>query len=384
VSDTHVIARQRRPRVTAPFSGFFRGRRVLVTGHTGFKGTWLSLWLRSLGAEVHGLALAPEPGACLYEIVGDGIFAREHIQDIRDFEGLRAALAASRPQLVFHLAAQALVQTSFIEPLATFATNALGTANLLDAVKALQLSCDVIVVTSDKCYDNQEWDFPYREGDALGGGEVYGMSKAAAELVARAWNQSFFSTNDALGRVVTARAGNVIGGGDFANNRIVPDCARALAAEQPIPVRNPGSLRPWQHVLDCLSGYLCLAERLAGEPKDSALVSPFNFGPVAQDVRTVADLVEEMLKHWPGSWEKTGVALAGPEAQRLRLAIDKAGDLIDWTPTWDFADAVRQTAIWYRKHAAGEPAGALKAFTLAQIAAFEDAARARGVAWAGE
>ncbi len=365
-----------------PFADYFRGRRVLVTGHTGFKGAWLSLWLARLGAEVHGLALAPEPGPGLYAIVRAGTFAHEHLQDIRDYDGLRTAVAESRPQLIFHLAAQAIVQTSYREPLATFSANALGTAHVLEAVRVLGLGCDVVVVTSDKCYENREWDFAYRENDALGGHDVYSMSKAATELVAQSWSRSFFAKDDALGRVVTARAGNVIGGGDFAENRIVPDCARALAAGEPIGVRHPESVRPWQHVLDCLSGYLCLAARIAREPKDSPLVSAFNFGPATHDFRSVRAVVEEMLRHWPGTWEQSGPVFTGKEAGRLRLAIDKATELLGWRPTWGFDEAVKQTARWYREHAAGDAVSELRAFTVGQIAEFERAAFTQGLAWA--
>ena len=365
-----------------PFAGFYRGRRVLVTGHTGFKGAWLSLWLARLGAEVSGLALPPEPGPCLYSLIRSGTFEREDMHDIRDFDGLRAVLSERRPQLILHLAAQAIVQTSYRDPLATLATNAIGTAHLLEAVRSLELGCDVLVVTSDKCYENREWDFAYRENDALGGHDVYSMSKAATELVAQSWNRSFFLGHGKLGRVVTARAGNVIGGGDFAENRLVPDCARALAAGKPIGVRNPASLRPWQHVLDCLSGYLALAARIAAEPKDSPLVTPFNFGPATHDFRTVRELVEELLAHWPGRWEQSGPVFTGKEAGRLRLAIDKATELLGWRPTWGFNEAVKQTAAWYREHAADAAPDKLRTLTLAQIAEFERAAFADGISWA--
>ncbi len=363
----------------SPFADHFRGKRILVTGHTGFKGAWLSLWLSRLGAEVHGLALPPEPGPGLYSLAYGGIFASEHFQDIRDFSGLHAAIADCRPQLIFHLAAQALVQTSYREPVATFSTNAIGTAHLLDAVRQLEIGCDVVVVTSDKCYENREWDFGYRENDPLGGHDVYSMSKAATELVAQSWSRSFFLKNDALGRVVTARAGNVIGGGDFAENRIVPDCTRALASGQTVAVRNPDAVRPWQHVLDCLSGYLCLAARISTEPKDSPLISPFNFGPATHDFRSVRALVDEILKHWPGSWEQSGPVFPGKEAGRLRLAIDKATELLNWRPTWAFDEAIKQTAHWYRRHADGE--ADLRTLTLDQIAEFERSACTQGIAW---
>jgi CDP-glucose 4,6-dehydratase len=363
------------------FGDYFRNRRILLTGHTGFKGAWLSLWLARLGAEVHGLALpAEEPS--LHALIQEGTFAREYPVDLRDPAAVRAAVAGTQPQLILHLAAQAIVQTSYRDPLGTFNTNAAGTANLLEAVRAERLACDVLVVTSDKCYENREWDHAYQETDALGGHDVYSMSKAATELVAQAWWRSFFLPDEGLGRVVTARAGNVIGGGDFAEHRIVPDCARALAAGQPIAVRNPSSLRPWQHVLDCLSGYLCLAARIAREPKDSPLISPFNFGPVPEDFRTVRDLVEEVLRYWPGCWEQSGTVPAGKEAGRLRLAIGKAAELLGWRPTWPFAEAISQTARWYRTYATTHDPAAMRALTLGQIAEFEHAAAAAGLAWA--
>lgn len=368
--------------MNTPFADFYRGRRILLTGHTGFKGAWLALWLQRLGAEVHGLALPPEPGPCLYPLIREDTFASERMVDLRDFDPLRDAINAVQPQLILHLAAQAIVQTSYREPLATFYTNAVGTAHLLEAVHQLGLRCDVVVVTSDKCYENRELDYGYRESDSLGGHDVYSMSKSATELVAQSWYRSFFRDNPAFGRVVTARAGNVIGGGDFAANRIVPDCARALARDKPVPVRNPASLRPWQHVLDCLSGYLTLAARIAREPKDSPLVSPFNFGPGPNDFRTVREVVEEFFRHWPGQWEESSESFTGKEAGRLQLSIEKAGSLLGWQPTWAFAESVKQAARWYREHAAGDAPGELRAFTLGQIVEFERAAFEQGIGWA--
>src|SRR5215471_19007684 len=284
------------------FNGFYQGRRVLVTGHTGFKGGWISLWLKKLGAAVHGLSLPPPTNPNFHEIIQSYAFASETECDIRSLDALAAAVKEIRPEVILHLAAQPIVRRSYAEPLETFHTNAVGTANLLESVRHAELKCVLLVITSDKCYENREWEFAYRENDALGGHDVYSMSKGAAELVAHAWNKSFFLPNPKLGPVATVRAGNVIGGGDYALDRILPDCIRALMANKPILVRNPSAVRPWQHVLECLSGYLCLAAGLGGEGKNSPLASPFNFGPYPASNQPVRRLVEEVLKVWPGQW----------------------------------------------------------------------------------
>src|SRR5216684_4522702 len=261
------------------FNEFYKGKRVLVTGHTGFKGGWAALWLNQLGASVSGLSLPAPTNPSLHEILGKATFSREIQADIRESDALSSAVASLKPEVIFHLAAQPIVRRSYAEPLETFQTNALGTAHLLEAVRRAELPCLVLVITSDKCYENREWEFAYRENDPLGGHDIYSMSKAATELVAHAWNKSFFIPNPKLGPVATVRAGNVIGGGDYASDRIVPDCVRALTEKKSILVRNPSAVRPWQHVLECLSGYLWLAARLNKEPKTSRLASPFNFGP---------------------------------------------------------------------------------------------------------
>lgn len=363
------------------FLNFYHGKRVLVTGHTGFKGAWLSLWLKTLGADVHGLSLPPPTQPNLYEVIGPGTFASETTADIRDFDRVLETLRRVRPDVVFHLAAQALVRRSYEVPLETFQTNALGTAHLLEALRRLEWPCLTIVVTSDKCYENHEWPFAYRETDALGGHDVYSMSKAAAELVARAWWRAFFATNLKLGPVATVRAGNVMGGGDYAADRLVPDCVRALLERRPIPVRNPRAVRPWQHVLECLSGYLWLAARLDREPKDSPLLGPFNFGPDPSARQTVQNLVEAVLRHWPGQWVDRSDPAAPHEATFLGLAIEKAATLLDWQPTWDFDQAVERTVAWYRaRHVEG--CADMRAFTLDQIEAYTETARARGRPWA--
>ncbi|MEJ5237428.1 CDP-glucose 4,6-dehydratase [Limisphaera sp. VF-2] len=363
------------------FAGFYAGRRVLVTGHTGFKGAWLCLWLRRLGAEVHGFSLPPPTQPNLYELLPPETFASETRGDVRQAEAVVAVVRQVRPEVVFHLAAQALVRRSYAEPLETFQTNALGTAHLLEAVRMCGQRCITVVVTSDKCYENREWVYAYRENDPLGGHDVYSMSKAAAELVALAWYRSFFRPDPRLGPVVTARAGNVIGGGDYAPDRIVPDCVRALLEGRPIPVRRPRAVRPWQHVLECLSGYLWLAARLAETPPDSPLIGPFNFGPDPTAQQPVQVLVETLLRHWPGQWVDASDPAAPHEATLLSLAIEKAAALLGWRPVWTFARAVEETVRWYRRrHVDGHTD--MAGFSLEQIAAYEADAHRLGLAWA--
>jgi CDP-glucose 4,6-dehydratase len=382
---------------SSSFGGFYQGKRVLVTGHTGFKGAWLSLWLHQLGAVVAGVALDPPTQPNLYGIVRERVFpgtenAADARGDIRELSVLEGVLARYEPEIIFHLAAQALVRLSYEEPLATLATNVMGTANLLEAVRRRNLPCTVIIVTSDKCYENQEWELAYRETDPLGGHDVYSMSKGAAELVAAAWRHSFLQTPACQGlRMATARAGNVIGGGDFARDRILPDAVAALAAGCPVPVRNPGATRPWQHVLECLSGYLWLAARLALAPEGEEcrrLESAFNFGPGPNANRPVSQLVTEFLRHWPGGkWEDLSGRL-GPqpyEAHRLNLAIDKAGAVLGWFPVWGFEETVGRAAVWYHQRAAmgtGQEASAgLLKLCLRQIEDYLSAASLRRVAW---
>jgi len=363
------------------FNGFYQGKRVMVTGHTGFKGAWLSLWLKKLGARVHGLSLPPPTLPNLHEVIQQGTFVGENIGDIRQLETLKGAVAAAQPEVVFHLAAQPLVRRSYAEPLETLQTNAMGTANLLEAIRTAGLNCIVIVVTSDKCYENREWEFAYRENDPLGGHDVYSMSKAATELVAQAWNRSFFQPDAKLGPVVTVRAGNVIGGGDYAQDRIVPDCIRALIEGQPILVRNPAAVRPWQHVLECLSGYLLLGARLGQEPKTSRLASPFNFGPEPSARQPVRCLVDEILKVWPGQWVDGSNPKSVHEATLLSLSIEKAGALLGWHPAWDFKEAIQRTVNWYhQRHALNNLA--MSDFSSQQIDDYACAAGKKGLAWA--
>ncbi len=364
------------------FGGIYNGKRILLTGHTGFKGSWLSLWLRTLGAEVHGYALPPDTTPNLYSVIGADTFASEELTDIRDGGKILAAVKRINPDFIFHLAAQPLVRESYRQPVETMQTNVMGTINLLEAIRQLGRPVTTLIVTTDKCYENVGWNYGYRETDPLGGHDVYSMSKAACELTVAAWRRSFFIP-EKLGPLVTARAGNVIGGGDFAADRIVPDCIRALSAGKSINVRNPHATRPWQHVLDCLSGYLWLAARLHQQDNSSPLASAFNFGPSLQSNQNVRVLVEEILKNWPGQWQDTSDPKAVHEASRLHLSIDKAAALLDWQPTWDFADAIAQTVGWYKQWHDHGTAG-LREFTLAQITSFAHAGQNIGNPWAHE
>ncbi len=371
------------PASLSAFAGAFRGRRVLVTGHTGFKGSWLAEWLLGLGAEVTGLALPPPTQPALFDQLALGGRLQHRIGDIRDPAVVRRAVDEVQPDFVFHLAAQPLVRLSYEQPVETYATNVMGTVHVLDAVRQAGRACVVVAVTTDKCYENREWLHSYREEDAMGGYDPYSSSKGAAELVIGAYRRSFFSAADSPVRLASARAGNVIGGGDWALDRIVPDCIRALQRGEAIPVRNKVATRPWQHVLEPLSGYLWLAARLAAVPPapgGAPLASAFNFGPALTSNRTVADLVQELLRHWPGRWEDRSDPRAVHEAKLLNLATDKAHHLLGWQPVWDFAETIAHTAAWYRQCGA-EPASA-HACTTGQIAAYTATARTRGLAWA--
>jgi len=365
------------------FAEAYRGKRIFLTGHTGFKGSWLAEWLLALGAEVTGYALPPNTAPALFVQLG---LARrlQHIEaDIRDLARLRGAVAAARPDFVFHLAAQPLVRESYRDPVETYSTNVMGTVNVLEAVRQAARPCTVVVVTTDKCYENTEAQHRYRESDPLGGHDPYSSSKAAAELVTSAYRRSFFSAPDSAVRLASGRAGNVLGGGDWAQDRIVPDCIRSLQHGEAIPVRNKVSTRPWQHVLEPLSGYLTLGARLAARPAGpdvSALATAFNFGPAPEANRTVAELVTEILRHWPGRWEDRSDPASVHEARRLDLATDKAENLLQWQPVWPFEQAIARTVDWYRAHHS-HPAQAA-AFTLDQITAYTTEARSRKISWA--
>ena len=330
---------------------FWAGRRVLLTGHTGFKGSWLSLWLLQLGAEVWGYALAPEADRSLFGELGlDQGRLHHRLGDLRDLQALTEVVNDAQPEVVMHLAAQPLVRRSYRDPLGTWATNVQGSLHLLEALRPLQHRCAVVMVTTDKVYANREWDYGYREHDRLGGHDPYSASKAATELAVASWRSSFCGSAPRQTphlAIATARAGNVIGGGDWAEERILPDAMRALAAGEPIPVRSPAATRPWQHVLEPLGGYLLLAERLADDA-GHAYANAFNFGPTLEANRSVGELVEAALQHWPGSWSDLADPHAPHEAGRLHLQIDKAHHQLRWQPRWDFTTTVARTVDWYR------------------------------------
>ncbi len=328
------------------FGDAFRGRRVLVTGHTGFKGAWLSLWLRELGARVTGLSLPPDPPPNLHGLLRAGTFEAEIPCDVRNVDALREAVARAEPELVFHLAAQSLVRRSYREPRLTFETNALGTHHLLEAIHEVGVPGPVVIATTDKCYENRGEGRAFRVGDPLGGRDPYSMSKAATELVVTSFRASFLGGPSAPG-VATVRAGNVIGGGDYGEDRLIPDAVRALVRGSAVPVRNPDAVRPWQHVLDCLSGYLRLAQELAERPGDPERPGAFNIGPELGSRLSVRELVEAFLARWPGTWEDLREADAPYEAAHLELDITATRDALGWTPAWDAAAAVARTADWY-------------------------------------
>ena len=355
-------------RFSNPDPVFWRGRRVLLTGHSGFKGSWLALWLLELGAEVTGLALPPETEPSLFAQLGLEQRLGHHLGDIRDPAPLAELVAATRPEVVLHLAAQPLVRRSYAEPAATWATNVMGTIHLLEALRLLNQPCSAVLITTDKVYRNNEWLYGYRENDPLGGHDPYSSSKAGAELAIASWRASFCGEQPHQTphlRIASARAGNVIGGGDWAADRIVPDAMRALGRGEPIGVRNPAATRPWQHVLEPLSGYLRLAERLTAH---ASLADAFNFGPQLEANRSVRELVEEALRHWPGSWIDQSDPNAPHEASLLNLVIDKAHHQLGWAPRWDFATTVARTVGWYRRVEQGQASA--RESCLADLASF--------------
>ena len=362
------------------FKDLYRGRRVLVTGHTGFKGSWLVTWLQHLGADVSGFSDRVSTTPAMFDLLDLGSKMEHRLGDIRDRARLAEVLDEVQPEFVFHLAAQALVLDSHEDPLATFETNTMGMANLLECIRERPWIKVAVLVTSDKAYRNNEWDWGYRETDVLGGLDPYSGSKSCAELVAHSYHHSFL--RDSPTRTATARAGNVIGGGDWAADRIVPDCIRAWSTQETVRVRRPESTRPWQHVLEPLSGYLWLGAQMWDNQEDLD-GEAFNFGPDAQQDMTVADLLEAMADRWPGAdWqivpEDGGT---GREATLLRLSCDKVLRQLDWRAVMQFPSTVALMIDWYRAWQEGDVD--IHDFTVGQIEQYTNMARAAGVAWSG-
>lgn len=349
---------------------FWHGRKVLITGHTGFKGSWLSLWLSRLGARAIGFSLEPptEPSLFAAARVGDGM--TDLRGDVRDREALRATVSRHEPDIVFHLAAQPLVRQSYAEPVETFAANVMGTVHLLEAVRQTPSVRAVVVVTSDKCYLNKEWLWGYREDEPMGGHDPYSASKGCAELVAAAFRQSYFSADGSVG-LASARAGNVIGGGDWARDRVVPDAVRALARGETFVTRRPAAVRPWQHVLEPLAGYLTLAERLFVDP--SRFSEAWNFGPLEHDAVPVAELLGRFIAHWgEGTWRGEPVVSGPHEAHLLRLDSAKARERLGWRVALGLEETVRLTAEWYRAACDKRVATDLRELTFQQIEHYEN------------
>lgn len=335
---------------------FWRGKRVFITGHTGFKGSWISLWLQQLGAEVTGFALLPPTQPSLFEVAKVSQGMTSVTGDIRNAETLTLAMRQAAPEIVIHMAAQPLVRRSYLDPVETYSTNVMGTVNMLEAVRQTPSVRAVVNVTTDKCYENKEWVWGYREDEPMGGFDPYSSSKGCAELVTSAYRNSYFNTaknGHAPVALASARAGNVIGGGDWAEDRLIPDIVRAIDAGESIKIRNPHATRPWQHVLEPLSGYLILAERLYTE--GATFAQAFNFGPLEEDARPVQWIVDSMAKYWGGnaSWHIEN-GTHPHEAHYLKLDCSKAHATLGWIPRWNLELALQSIVVWHKTYRSGQ------------------------------
>jgi CDP-glucose 4,6-dehydratase len=355
-------------------AAFWRGKRVLLTGHTGFKGSWLSLWLQSMGAQVVGYALAPPTNPSLFEVADIAKGMTSIIGDIRDLAHLKAVFAEHQPEIVIHMAAQPLVRYSYLEAVETYSTNVMGVVNLLEAVRATKSVKAVVNVTTDKCYENREWAWGYRENEAMGGYDPYSSSKGCAELVTAAYRNSYFHPDKYQEHgvaIASARAGNVIGGGDWAEDRLIPDIMRAISAGKPVNIRNPHAIRPWQHVLEPLSGYLLLAQKLYEE--GASYSEGWNFGPNDEDAKPVQWIVEKLTQSWGdgASWVLDG-GEHPHEAHYLKLDCSKAKSKLDWHPRWHLDVALQHIVTWQKHYQQGTD---MKTETLNQIAIYLEGAR---------
>jgi CDP-glucose 4,6-dehydratase len=349
---------------------FWKGRNVLVTGHTGFKGSWLTLWLESLGANVTGYALAPPTQPSLFEQARVASSVRSVCADIRDFHGLSAIVAECRPEVIIHMAAQSIVRRGYDDPIETYSSNVMGTVHLLEAVRQLQLRCVVVNVTSDKCYENREWIWGYRENEPMGGRDPYSNSKGCAELVTAAFRDSFFPP-DSLHRhgvaLASARAGNAIGGGDWTSDQLIPDLIKGFLARNSCPIRNPSAIRPWQFVLEPLRGYLMLAEQLSEDP--GCFASAWNFGPAETDAKPVAWIADKLANLWGnGAAWNFDETVHPREAHFLKLDASKAMAFLDWQPVLPLSQALDWIVEWYRAFQAGTD---LRRVTITHIERYE-------------
>ena len=343
---------------------FWKDKKVFLTGHTGFKGSWLSLWLSSMGAKVTGYALAPNTTPSLFNVLDiDSLIETSHIADIRNLPALQKAMTQAKPDIVIHMAAQPLVRYSYANPVETYATNVMGTVHVLESTRRIESARATVVVTTDKCYENREREAGYREDEAMGGFDPYSSSKGCAELVTSAYRQSYFTNSTQGNQIASARAGNVIGGGDWSEDRLIPDAIRAFEAIQPLMIRNPLATRPWQHVLEPLSGYLILAQALYG--RGSVFASAWNFGPNDDDNRSVQEVAELMISQWDKTarWEKEG-SEQPHEAHLLKLDCSKARSQLGWIPKWNLEFATQKIVQWQKAYQAKEN---MQVVSLAQI-----------------
>lgn len=336
--------------VMPPNTTFWQGKRVFLTGHTGFKGAWLSLWLHHLGAIVKGYALCPPTQPSLFDIAQIEQIIESEIGDIRNLDQLKNSMHGFDPEIVIHMAAQPLVRLSYHQPVETYSTNVMGTVHVLEAARACAHLKAIVNVTTDKCYENKEWVWGYRENEPMGGHDPYSSSKGCAELVTAAYRRSFLSTQG-IG-LASARAGNVIGGGDFAADRLIPDILRAFEKNQPVVIRHPKATRPWQHVLEPLSGYLLLAQALYDQPNDYA--EGWNFGPNEADVQPVSWILDKMIQHWQGATWHLDPQVQLHEATYLKLDISKAKARLDWQPTWRLEQTLEKIVNWHQAWLSGE------------------------------
>lgn len=361
-------------------NSIFKNKKVLITGHTGFKGSWLAIWMQMLGAYVSGISLKVPTQPSHFQSASLSNFIEHFDLDIRNREEIVETIQNIKPDFLFHLAAQPLVRLSYEDPILTYSTNIMGTANVLEALRGIKNNCIAIFITSDKCYDNVEWEWGYRETDKLGGPDPYSASKGGAELIIHSYFRSFFKNNNQPIRIGIARAGNVIGGGDWASDRIIPDCVRAWSKNEVVLLRNPYSTRPWQHVLEPLSGYINLSMALKNNPELHG--EAFNFGPPSENSQTVLELVKEMQKYWDQvRYDDISKNHNGPyESGLLKLNCDKALFHLKWKAVWDFETTIRMTSEWYKNFY--DESTDVYEFSKNQITEYIETAKSKGLAWA--